>query len=115
VLASAINQTSPNSPECPHFENPDVPEDADFLASVVFVLIEGLKDCLDGPRVHSALAVLNDALREIDSSAFVLSTLTGAIIVIPDGASWSVDATLAALLLMFSRRAYGKWAIGFPS
>lgn len=104
VLASASDQTSLNGPDRGHLEKPDVPEDADLLANVLFVLIEGLKDCLDGPRIPRALGALNAALREIDSSAFVLSTLTGAIVVIPDGASGSVDATLEAL---------GRSSVGF--
>lgn len=97
VLASAIDQRSFDGLDSPLFKNPDIPAGTEFLASVVFVHIGRLKDCSDGPRIPRALRALSEALREVDSSAFVLTALTGAIIVIPDGASWSVDATLAAL------------------
>ena len=78
-------------------KNPDLREGTEFPAAVVFVLIHGLKDCSDAPHVPNALRALNDALRGVDASAFVLSTIAGAIIVVPDTASWSADDLLSVL------------------
>jgi hypothetical protein len=41
------------------------------------ILIKGLKDCRDAPKVPNALRALNEALRGVDASAFVLSTIAG--------------------------------------
>jgi class 3 adenylate cyclase len=78
-------------------ENPDLREGAEFAATVVFVLVKGLKDCLDAPKVPNALRALNEAIRDIDPHAFVLSALAGVIVVVPDTVSWSADDTLTAL------------------
>jgi class 3 adenylate cyclase len=83
--------------EHPVMKNPDVREGTELPATVVFVLIKGLKDCSDAPKVPNALRALNEALRGVDASAFVLSTIAGVIVAIPDTASWSVDDTFTAL------------------
>jgi hypothetical protein len=38
---------------------------------------KGIKDCRDAPKVPNALRALNEALRGVDASAFVLSTIAG--------------------------------------
>src|SRR5262249_17229161 len=81
----------PEDREPPVMKNPDVREGTEFPATVVFILIKGLKDCSDAPKVPNALRALNEALRGVDPGAFVLGTLAGVIIVVPDTVSWSAD------------------------
>jgi class 3 adenylate cyclase len=78
-------------------KNPDAREGTEFAANIVFVVIKDLKACTDAPKVPNALRALNEALRGIDSDAFVLSTLAGVIVVVPDAVSGSADDTLHAL------------------
>ncbi len=77
--------------------NPKIREGADFPATVVFILVQDLIDCTDGPMIPDALSALNAALRGVDASAFVLSTIAGVIIVIPDAARWTLEETFASL------------------
>jgi class 3 adenylate cyclase len=78
-------------------KNPEIEEGAELPAAVVFVVLAGLKDCTDGPMIPNALRALNYALRGVDSGVFVLSTIAGVIVIIPDTASWTVDRTFDAL------------------
>ena len=87
----------PEDMESPVMKNPDVHEGTEFPATVVLVLLKGLRDCSDTPKVQNALRALNEALRGVDPGAFVLSTLAGVIVVVPDTARWSADDIFHAL------------------
>src|SRR5262249_22235566 len=73
--SDTVAPRDPEDREPPVMKNPDVREGTEFPATVVFILIKGLKDCSDAPKVPNALRALNEALRGVDPGAFVLGTL----------------------------------------
>lgn len=96
-MMSSANNSMGEIIENSEAANPVLNEGTEFPATVLFVLLKGLKECTDGPRIPNALAALNDALRDVNPAAFVLSTIAGLILVLPDVASLNLDEILTGL------------------
>jgi class 3 adenylate cyclase len=90
-------QQESSGEEAAYISNPERREGTEFPTTVVFVVIQGLKDCSDAPKVPSALRSLNEALRRVQPGAFVLSTIVGAMVIVPDTERWSPDDLFRAL------------------
>jgi class 3 adenylate cyclase len=93
---SAARDSDEDRQEMPG-NNPDRVEGSEFLATVVFVALKGLKDTAEGPMVPKALRALGVALLKTHPCAYVLSTIAGAIVVIPDDVAWGLDDAFALL------------------